>query len=64
MVAEFEERARITMPCRFRVWRMGAGRGTVFWHGLDERGTGSVGMEGQDGCNDQVEKTKDDGSNC
>ena len=43
---------------------MGAGSGTVCWYRLDERGTGSVGMDGQDGCNDQVEKTKDDGSKC
>ena len=65
MVAEFEERARITNPwTQVQGVEMGAGRGTVFWHGLDERGTGSVGMEGQDGCNDQVKKTKDDGSKC
>ena len=28
---------------------MGAGRCTVCWHRLDERGTGSNGVEGQDG---------------
>ena len=43
---------------------MGAGRCTVCWHRLDERGKGSDGMEGQDGCDDQVEKTKNGGSEC
>ena len=28
------------------------------WHRLDERGTGSDAVEGQDGCDDQVEKTE------
>ena len=36
---------------------------SVCWYRLNERGSGSDG-EGQDGCDDQVEKTKDVGSNC
>ena len=43
---------------RFRCVEMGAGRCTVCWHRLDERGTGSDGLEGQDGCDDQIERTK------
>ena len=49
MAAEFEERARI--PCVMDVGsgvEMGAGRCTVFWHRLDECGTGSDAVEGQD----------------
>ena len=52
------------MPCTWVRVEMGAGRCTVCWHRLDERGTGSFGMEGQDGCDDQVEKSKNDGPKC
>ena len=60
-VAEFEERAWITMPW---TWVQGVemGTGSGCWYRLDECGAGLVGMEGQDGCDDQVEKTKDGGS--
>ena len=34
----------------------GAGRCTMCWHRLDECGPGSDGVEGQDGCDDLVEK--------
>ena len=65
MAAESEERTRITMSwTSVQGVEMGAGIGTVCWHRLDERGTGSDGMEGQDGCDDQKEKTEDGGSNC
>ena len=37
---------------------------SVCWYRLNERDPGSDGVEGQDGCDDQVEKTKDVGSNC
>ena len=59
MAAAFEERARITMSwTSVHGVEMGAGRCTVCWHRLDERGTGPDGIEGPDGSDDQVEKTK------
>ena len=65
MAAEFVEGDRITMPwTEVQGVEMGAGSGTVCGHRLDERGTGSDGMEGQDGCDDKVEKTEDGGLKC
>ena len=59
MAAEFEERARIPMSwTSVQGVEMGAGRCTVCWHRMDECGIGSDGVEGQDGCDDRVEKTK------
>ena len=59
MAAGFEETARITMSwTSVQGVEMGAGRCTVRWYRLDERGPGSDGMEGQDGCDDLVEKRK------
>ena len=59
MAAEFEERARIPMSWTpVQGVEMEAGRCTVCWYRLDELGTGSDRVEGQDGCEDQVEKTK------
>ena len=64
MAAEFEERARIPMSwTSVQGVEMGAGRCAVYWYRLDECGTGADGVEGQDGCDDQVEKTKVAGRN-
>ena len=41
---------------------LGAGRCTGCWHRLDECGTGSDGVEGQDGCDDLVEKAENGSS--
>ena len=56
VAAQSEERARI--PMSWTEVQMGAGRCAVCWYRLDERGTGSAGVEGQDGCDDRVEKQK------
>ena len=62
VVAEFEEGTGIAMSwTEVQGVEMGAGRCTVCWYRLEERGTGSDGVEGQDGCDDRVEKTKDGG---
>ena len=52
----------ITMPVQGV--EMGAGPCAVCWHRLDKRGKGSDGVEGQDGRDDQMEKTKNGGSKC
>ena len=61
--AQSEERARISVSwTEVQGVEMGAGRCAVCLYRLDERGTGSDGVKGQDGCDDRVEKTKDGGS--
>ena len=59
VVAEFEERVGIAMSrTSVQGVEMGAGSGTVCWHRMGESGTGPGCVAGQDGCDDQVEKTE------